>query len=156
MRISSSLIRIRGWNVGGKALDVIYILRAHTGVDLRAAMELLKRLQGEEAVDLGPIDSDRARRVGEDLLSVGAVREAELLIGDRPPQRIAPPPAPACFVCPACGKTLKHRSECGACGWLRFGGDRGKWGRAGACPGCGFSYHYDGSSCSHCGYGSVR
>jgi hypothetical protein len=137
-------------------MDVIYILRAHTGVDLRTAKELLERLQAGLTLDLGPMDSDRARRVGEDLLRVGAVHEAELLTGNEPAQRLAPPPPPPVFICPACRQTLKHRSECEGCGWLRFPSDRGKWGFAGACPRCGFSYHYDGSSCSHCGYGSTE
>jgi len=33
-------------------MDVIYILRAHTGVDLRTAKELLERLQADMTLDV--------------------------------------------------------------------------------------------------------
>src|SRR5688572_27632823 len=94
--------------------------RAHTGVDLLTAKELLEKLQANTTVELRPLDFDNPRRVGEDLLRVGAVREAELVVGDRPTQAIAPPLPPPVFICPACRRTLKHRSECDVCGWLRF------------------------------------
>jgi hypothetical protein len=66
------------------------------------------------------------------------------------------PPKPAKFACPECAYalTVGNRSECPRCGWLRFPGNRDQWGRAGACPRCGFGYRWDGGHCSHCGHGT--
>jgi hypothetical protein len=65
----------------------------------------------------------------------------------------APPPPPPTHFCPNCsaGLTVGTQGECKACGWLRFPSDRTRWGLSGACPSCGFSYRFDGLSCSHCG-----
>jgi len=154
--MSSPLVRVRGWNAGGKPMDFIYIVRAHTGIDLRTAKEMLLRLQADTAVVLTPLDSDNPRRVGEELLRIGAIREAELVVENQPAQAIGPPPTPPIFICPGCRGVLKHRSECDMCGWLSIASDRGRWDNAGPCPHCGFSYRYDGSSCSHCGHGGTE
>lgn len=137
-------------------MDFIHIVRAHTGIDLRTAKDLLERVQADATVELKPLDLDNPRRLGEDLLRVRAIREAELVVGGASAETIAPPQPPPVFVCPACRRTLKHRSECEGCGWLRFPSDRGRWNNAGTCPRCGFSYRYDGASCSHCGHGSTE
>lgn len=154
--MSSPVVRVRGWNADGKPMDFISIVRAHTGVDLPTAKALLDRLQAGATIDLKPLALDHPRRVGERLLGARAVREAELTAGGQPAQAIVlSAPAPV-FGCPSCRRTLKHRSECEGCGWLRFPGNRGRWNKTGPCPRCGFSYRYDGSSCSHCGHGSTE
>jgi hypothetical protein len=61
------------------------------------------------------------------------------------------------FVCLSCRRSLSisERGECPHCQWLRFPGDRSRWRKAGPCPCCGFEYRWDGSRCSHCGFGTV-
>lgn len=63
------------------------------------------------------------------------------------------PPSPPSHFCPECnaGLSVARQIECANCGWLRHPSDRTRWGRSGPCPGCGFSYRFDGSACSHCG-----
>lgn len=65
-----------------------------------------------------------------------------------------PPPAPPKHFCPKCnaGLSVAQQGECASCGWLRYPSDRSQWERAGSCPSCRFSYRFDGSRCSHCGW----
>jgi len=55
--------------------------------------------------------------------------------------------------CPDCqaGLSVARQSECDRCGWLRFPSVRSAWGKSGSSPLCGFSYRFDGTTCSHCG-----
>ena len=58
--------------------------------------------------------------------------------------------------CPQCG--VGHRDskqmDCPKCDWLRVPPtDRKMWDTVGQCPNCSFSYRWDGTVCSHCGYG---
>ncbi len=157
--MSPPVVRVRGWNVNGNGLDFIHSVRTFTGVDLRTAKTLLDRLRAGEEVELQPLDMKSPVALGEDLLKAGVVLEAELVVGNQPAQSIAPPPPPPpapVFICPVCRRTLKQRTECHECGWLCYPSERARWGQAGPCPRCGFSYQYDGSSCSHCGRGSTE
>src|SRR5262245_28005689 len=60
------------------------------------------------------------------------------------------------WFCPACGKEIENGEMCAHCPWVRLPSDRTRWGLAGHCPKCHFTYRWDGSSCSHCGHGVNR
>lgn len=153
--MSTGSIRLRGWNALGKPMDFIYIVRGNTGVGLLTAKSFLDQLRAGATICLGPLPTTyQAVRMGEELLARCLVEHAELILDDEQSQPISAPPLPPDFLCPSCREKLKHRSECAACGWLDFPSDRQKWGLSGACPRCGFTYHFDGSRCSHCGHGS--
>lgn len=64
-------------------------------------------------------------------------------------------PRPGCPECrPAPGRD--QPALCPACGRPRYpAAVPENWGKAGACPRCGFSYLWDGALCSHCGPGDA-
>jgi hypothetical protein len=62
-------------------------------------------------------------------------------------------------VCPRCDQRLRsrERNECPHCGWMRYPSlDKTRWGQAGSCPQCGFTYRWDGQNCSHCGHRTTK
>ncbi len=65
--------------------------------------------------------------------------------------------APPLFKCRECDArwSSDDQSDCSTCGWVRHPSNRLKWGRAGRCPRCGFSYRFDGERCSHCAWPDV-
>ena len=77
------------------------------------------------------------------------------IVQEPPP---TPPPPPPTHFCPQChlALTVITQGECKACGWLKYPSDREKWGSAGICPSCGFTYRFDGTNCSHCGRSSLH
>ncbi len=137
-------------------MDFIYIVRSHTNVGLRTAMDMLERFKADSELELWPMDTTHPQGLGQDLLQAGLIERAELLIEGEPAQIITPRPIPSVCICPKCNHPLRDRSSCAACSWLRFVSERNRWGTAGACPKCGFSFRYDGSACSHCGHGATQ
>jgi hypothetical protein len=165
--MSLASLRVRGWVPGARKIWFIHILRTYTNLGLREAKEFMDRFDADGQVHLPLLDADKSRTMGEDLLEKKLVQHAELIFSDDAPVNIdGPPPRPPVVVtvlprppkvihhCPSCNQQLKNELECGNCGWVRFSGDKSRWKLSGGCPKCGFTYRWDGSICSHCGYPS--
>jgi hypothetical protein len=134
----------------------ITILRTYLNLDLRAAKNLLDQFRANGTLSLTFPDPTTTRKAAEELLRHNLVSHADLITTDDPAVSVItpiPPPPPPCpiYFCLTCRTHLKHRTECPTCGWLLHPGDRTLWNTQGPCPRCGFSYRYDGTTCSHCG-----
>ena len=93
-----------------------------------------------------------AERVHTVLEDVGAGKPLPALAPIPRPKRADEVP------CPTCGAGLgKLQSECHRCDWLRYPSTaRQNWGNVGCCPRCEFSYRWDGTNCSHCGWVATK
>jgi hypothetical protein len=154
--MAASRVRVKGWKSDAQPLRFVHLVRLLTGMNVRSAKVLLDRLLSEDRVEFAVRNPSAATLAGREMLRAGLIREAEMLAEGEPPQSIAAPIPPPAFACPVCRQVLADRNECGKCSWLRFAGDRNRWGSAGPCPRCAFSYRYDGTRCSHCGLGAAE
>jgi hypothetical protein len=68
-------------------------------------------------------------------------------------EELHPSPAPPCPACEHCGVPLGQAHRSVACRRNAPQGricEPGIWGKAGRCPGCGWSFRWDGQFCHHC------
>jgi|GEM_PF-3674410 len=132
----------------------LYGPATHTQLEQIKAVWL--QLRAAQEPQLGFDNHEGARMLAQKLLDFKVVERVDLFDPlQQCTEALKATPPPPYYLCPQCQEKLGGSNECRQCAWMRYPGNRERWGQQGRCPHCEFAYRWDGICCSHCGHGAT-